>query len=116
MPKADVLVLTWRELVYSLKAIHQWRKADVDRLHDIWKQGAPTPDSIVRNPVGYDPRINQAGNVEKRIVLPTPLADWVRDVATRSGLAISPADAVQLVRAMQQGRARARILASKAAK
>lgn len=112
----DVLICTFRELAFSLKAIHQWHKADVDRLHDVWKRGAPTPDSIVRNPKGYDPRKEQSGNVEKRIVIPTALSEWVADTATRRGLAISPTDAVQLVVAVQKGRAKAQMMAKLAAK
>lgn len=112
----DVLICTFRELAYSLKVIHQWRKADVDRLHDVWKRGAPTPDSIVRNPKGYDPRKNQPGNVEKRIVIPNALSEWVADTATRHGQAISPTDAVQLVIAVQKGRAKAQLMAKLAAK
>lgn len=88
-------------------------KADVDRLHDVWKQGAPTPDSRILNPNGYDPRLAQAGNVEKRIIIPAALEQWVVDTATRRGLAISPGDANQLVEAVQRGRAKARLEAKR---
>lgn len=80
------LIITFHELSRNLAPLHQWHKADVDNLHDIWVKGAPTPNSIVRNPVGYDPRKFQPGNYEARIVIPSMLTQWVIDVCQRRGI------------------------------
>ena len=97
------VICTFRMLSFALAPLHVWNLADVDRLHDVWKMGAPTPDSIVRNPVGYDPRKAQQGNVEKRIVLPSALEQWVQDVATRRGISATYEQAAGLIDALGRG-------------
>lgn len=79
------LVVKFSQLLIAMESLHQWNKADMDRLHDVWKMGAPSPNSIIRNPKGYDPRKPQAGNYEARILFPTPLAEWIVDVSKRRG-------------------------------
>jgi hypothetical protein len=79
------IMCTFFQLSAALEALHQGDKSDVARLHDIWKMGAPTPDSIIRNPREYDERKRQAGNVEKRIVFPSALVQWIQDVSARRG-------------------------------
>lgn len=82
------LIATWLELYQAMYALHLGEKADVDRLHDLWLLGAPTPDSrILRS--SYDPRLVQPGNVEKRIVFPMALAKWIVEVSTRRGFPYS---------------------------
>jgi hypothetical protein len=80
------LIITFRDLAHKLAPLHLWHKTAVDDLHDIWKKGAPTPNSIVRNPVGYDPRKIQPGNYEARIVVPSMLTQWVIDVCKSRGI------------------------------
>lgn len=80
------LIITFYELAQNLAPLHMWHRADVDNLHDIWLRGAPTPNSIVRNPTHYDPRKIQAGNFEARIVVPSMLTQWVVDVCQRRGI------------------------------
>jgi len=81
------LVCSFRALADALAPYHRWERHWVDSLHDIWKQGAPTPDSIIRTPRGYDERKDQrkAGNFERRIVFPTPLAQWLQQVTRARG-------------------------------
>lgn len=45
-------------------------------LHDLWKMGAPTPDS-------------GPGRVEKRILLPSQFNKWWNDLMRRYGMALS---------------------------
>lgn len=80
------LIITFYDLAHNLAPLHLWHKAAVDDLHDVWMRGAVTPNSIVRNPVGYDPRLIQYGNYEARIVVPSMLTQWVIDVCNRRGI------------------------------
>lgn len=66
--------------------LHMGVKKYVDGLSDIWKMGAPSPHSIIRNPKGYDERKVQPGNVEKRLLMYIPLAQWIVDVSTERGM------------------------------
>jgi hypothetical protein len=91
------IITTFHELAAALEPLHQGDKADIARLHDIWKAGAPTPDSIIRNPKNYDERKRQAGNRERRIVFPTALVQWVQDVSTRRGFPYNEKQALALL-------------------
>ena len=77
---------TFLQLVGATWALHQGERAWIDSLFDIWKMGAPTPNTIIRNPQGYDPRKRQPGNYEARIVFPTVLAKWITDCAHARGI------------------------------
>lgn len=90
------LNLTWRELHQVMQPLHLNIKAEVDSLHDVWRFGAPIPQSIIRNPKGYDERLPQVGNFESRIVFPTLLAKWIMDVSTRRGFPYSWEQAIAL--------------------
>lgn len=97
------LICTFYELTFALRSLHGWQKPLIDDLHDIWRSGAPTPDSRVLNPNAYDPRIPfQRGNYEKRLVLPTPLTQWVQNAVAQRGIPATFDDAARLVRAAQQ--------------
>jgi len=78
-------ILTFVELSTIMLPLHQGDKKLLASLHDIWLKGAPTPDSIIRDPKHYDPRLKQAGNVEKRIVLPNALAQWIHAASEKMG-------------------------------
>lgn len=95
------IVVTFRDLRAAMFPLHRNVKADVDSLHDVWIAGAPTPDSIIRNPKGYDPRLQQVGNIEKRIITPPALALWISDISARRGM---PLDWRQCLN-MAEGRA-----------
>ncbi len=90
------LTVTWRELCLAMAALHLFEKADVDALHDVWKFGAPLPESRVLNPVGYDERKAQRGNYEARVVFPMMLAKWIMDVSNRRGFPYNEAQAIAL--------------------
>lgn len=95
------MTLTFYELVQATRALHQDDPAYVARLHDVWKRGAPTPDSILRDPRRYDERLIQPGNIEKRVILPSALAEWIMDASAARGFPYSREQAL----AMTQGRA-----------
>ena len=91
------LICTWRDLYTMFIPLHMHIKADVDRLHDIWKIGAPTPNSRVLLPNEYDPRKRQPGNYEARIVFPTPLAEWIQDVSKARGFPFTKHQALEML-------------------
>jgi len=88
--------VTFRALLIALYDLHLGQKALIDRLHDVWKLGAPSPDSIVRDPKHYDERVRQAGNVEKRLLLPEPLAGWIEEASAARGMPLSARQAINL--------------------
>lgn len=65
--------MTFSDLCDALAPLHLGNPAWIADLHDCWLKGAPSPDSIVRNPHHNDPRNAEQqerfGNVEKRLVL-----------------------------------------------
>lgn len=95
------IMATFPELAQALSGLHHWEKRHVDTLHDVWKALAPTPDSIVRNPKGYDPRYHQQGNHVRRIISPPDLVKWIQDVSAARGM---PLDARQALN-MAEGKA-----------
>lgn len=96
------IICTYYDLAWALNPVHMFNKADMNRLHDVWKMGAPVPSSRIMQPKIYDPRIPQQhlGNVEKRIILRKPLAEWTQDVLQRNGKDITLDDAAMLVNAV----------------
>jgi hypothetical protein len=99
IPQLKPIVVTFYDLKRALAPLHQYVKADVDRLHDLWKLGAPSPDSRILIPAKYDERLNQKamGNYEKRIVFPTALATWIQDVSARRGFPYTFQQALAIV-------------------
>lgn len=93
---------TFVELRDALQPLHLDDPQMVSDLHDIWKLGAPSLDSIIRNPRGYDERRQQTGNIEKRLILPTALIKWIKAASEKRGMPLSDAQAAELA----QGRAR----------
>lgn len=91
------IICTFWQLSYALNALHQWNPAHVATLHDVWLKGAPTPNSRLQNPKGYDPRKQQAGNYEARIVLPTLLKTWVTERAAALGVNVTGEQALALL-------------------
>lgn len=83
------LICTFRELVDAMQALHLGDKAMIAELHDIWKYGAPIPQSIIRNPRHYDERKQQPGNYEARIVFPSKLAAWIMATSAKRGFPYS---------------------------
>lgn len=91
------MFVTFAELRDALAPLHLNERSHVSTLHDVWKQGAPSPDSIIRNPKGYDPRLRQPGNLEKRLILPLRLAAWIQDVSGKRGMALTLRQALNMI-------------------
>ena len=91
------LFLTFRELWAVTYALHLGEKRWVDTLHDVYVSGAPSPQSIIRDPRGYDERKAQPGNDVERLILPTKFAAWVMDVSRARGYPYSMKQAMGLL-------------------
>ena len=87
------ITCTFLQLAGATLALHQGDKQWLASLHDVWKMGAPTPNTRIMNPTHYDPRYHQAGNYEARIVFPTALAKWIRDCAQARGIPLKMTEA-----------------------
>ena len=85
------LIVTYPELCALFAKLHLWQKPYLDSLHDVWASGAPTPDSIIRNPRHYDERKRQPGNHVKRIVPESQVRAWAETVGAARGLYTPPA-------------------------
>lgn len=97
-PESKPVFVTFIELVQALETLHRYEKAYVDRLHDVWKLGAPTPhDSIIRNPKDYDERKVQPGNRERRLLLPFPLAKWIMETSAARGMPLTAKQSLNMV-------------------
>lgn len=57
-----------------------------NNLYDIWKMGAPTPDSIIRDPKHYNPEYD---TTVKRIIPMQWLYPFLKDVADARGIQLS---------------------------
>lgn len=91
------LVVTFVDLCAALEPLHLNERARIDELHDIWMKGAPSPDSRILMPNHYDPRLRQPGNVEKRIVIHTMLAQWIMDTSRLRGFPYTMAQSLAVI-------------------
>ena len=64
-------------------------RAEQARLHDVWKLGAPTPDSIIRDPKTYDER---RVNTVTRIFPGSWLHPAIREIADRRGIPLTQSE------------------------
>jgi len=64
-------------------------RAEQANLHDVWKLGAPSPDSIIRNPKEYDERIT---HTVKRIIPGVWLHPFIREVSDRRGIPLTQSE------------------------
>jgi hypothetical protein len=108
MSRSKPIVCTWLQLAEALAPLHGWDKRYLDRLHDVWKLGAPTPDSHILVPAGYDERKLQPGNTERRIVAPSKLEAWVVEVAQARGWPMTMQDACEIIEGRGYVRGQAR--------
>lgn len=97
------IICTFYMLQVALQSLHLNERKHMATLHDVWLKGAPTPDSRIQVPQGYDPRLIQLGNVERRIVLPKLLEAWMQDVGKTRGVPMTLADARKLIGAIKLG-------------
>ena len=86
MSSLPPLILTYAQLEAALLPVTAGYKWGRDTIHDLWKIGAPTPDSTPDN--------------ERRIVFPGQLMKWLEDVLTRQGRPLS--DSAKLYSKMLQ--------------
>jgi len=91
------IFVTFRDLCAAMESLHQGDKAHLDRLHDLWRLGAPSPESIVRDPAHFDEREVQPENLVKRLILPAKLAAWIQDVSAVRGFPYSERQSLNLV-------------------
>lgn len=89
--------VTFYELAMALQTLHLWDRGALQDLNDIWRSGAPSPQSIIRNPKGYDERKQQPGNYEARLLLPTPLAEWIVDRSVKIGMPLTLRQAANMI-------------------
>ena len=86
MTQPKPLICTFYDLASATAALHLGDKTMLSDLHDVWLKGAAMPNTIIRNSKNYDPRRKQRGNYEARIVFPTLLASWVKQVVDKRGM------------------------------
>jgi len=67
-----MITTDFKELLRAFNAFGLSR-GEVNDLYDVWKLGAPTPDSIIRDPKHFNP---EHDNTVKRVI-PT---EWLRPV------------------------------------
>ncbi len=91
------LVVSFVELRAAFEPLHQGKRKWIDGLHDVWKQGSPSPDSRIFAPDGYDERKTQRGNQVTRLVLPLALAAWIVAVSSERGMPYTLSQALSLL-------------------
>lgn len=98
--ETNVIMCEFHELVAALEPLHLNEPAHVARLHDIWRMGMSTPESIVDGngykASGFDERKPQAHARVRRIVLPHQFAEWIVDVSRLRGIPFTPAQALNI--------------------
>lgn len=92
------LICTFVQLRDALAPMHLNTQSDIDNLFDVWKKGAPTPNSGIFNTAErYDERKVQALNYVARIIPPSHLVKWITDVTARRGMPITPKQALNIL-------------------
>ena len=86
MSNLPPLIMTYPQLETVLLPLTIGYAWGVNTIYDLWKIGAPTPDSTPGN--------------EKRIIFPGQLMKWLEDVLTRQGRPLS--DGAKLYARMTQ--------------
>jgi uncharacterized protein YoaH (UPF0181 family) len=96
--ETNVIMCQFWELVRDTEVLHQGDQDAIDRLHDIWRQGMPTPESIIlaHEYRGFDERKKQAHARVRRIVMPGLFAAWLVDESARRGMPMTPAQAYNI--------------------
>lgn len=83
----EVYIASFPQLVKDTQPIHLGNPIAIDGLHDIWKLGAPTPDSYIDpNRRGYDERKAQVGVSIRRIIFWIAWRNWASDVLQARGV------------------------------
>lgn len=83
---ANPLICTWTQLLRALAPLHQWEKAEVERLHDVYVNSVPAPDYTVAVPgKPIDERHPRPGDHFNHIMNPLALSAWIQDVSAKRG-------------------------------
>lgn len=96
------VICTFWQLQNALAPLHQFDSAWLNRLHDCWKQGAPSPISQVKQPKLYDERksdeFNGAnGNFVARLIRRDLLTVWLQECCQARGIFIDVDKAGELI-------------------
>lgn len=87
---------SYRELAVAMYPLHMGDQAELDKLHDIWRMGVPSPNSMVTSEHvrrGYDERRDD--NI-RRLLMPRQLIAWMVDASAKRGMAFTWAQAYSL--------------------
>lgn len=76
-------------LLKAFEPLTMNQRRHVADLYDIWKLGAPTPDSIIRDPKHYNP---EKDTTVKRIIPTIWLYKYLRDLAGQRGIPLSDSE------------------------
>jgi hypothetical protein len=88
--QTQALFCTWLQLYKALEPLHQGNQADINRLHDVWLDGVPSPQYKVAVPGKvFDERHPRQGDYLVHIVSPLNLAKWIQEVSARRGFPYS---------------------------
>lgn len=96
------VVCTFWELQFALSPLHQFEKQWLDPLHDLWRNGPPSPESQLKFPKLFDERKSDEfnfanGNVMRRLVRAEFLSVWLRDCANARGIQLDSQTAGQII-------------------
>lgn len=100
LAEIPLIVCRFDELSAAMFPLHGGDVDKIASLHDVWKLGAPSPESIVIDPRKFDERIDQRkiGNVVRRNVFPFQLAQWIVDMSKLRGHEYSLRQALDALR------------------
>lgn len=88
--KNSVIVSDFNGLLRAFSPLIMGEKSEIENLYDIWKMGAPTPDSIILDVKNYRPEEhNQSYGRVKKVIPTLWLEKWLTDLATRRGIPLS---------------------------
>jgi hypothetical protein len=79
------MIVTFRQLLEAFDPLILGQKFWVDLLYDVWKQGAPMPDSIITTP-NYNPIFHDD---VRRFVLPDSLKYWLKEIFKHRGMTLT---------------------------
>ena len=84
-----MIVSDFKGLLKAFEPLIMGQQRWINDLYDIWKMGAPTPDSIIRNPKAYNP---EHDITVKRVIPSLWLYKYLRELANTRGIPLSDAE------------------------
>ena len=96
--ETNIIICAFWELVASTVSLHANDPAAISRLHDVWREGMPSPESIIHahEYKGFDERLQQKHASVRRIVLPKGLAQWIVEQSAARGMPMTPTQAYNI--------------------